>query len=385
MKIQNSRRRRGAILPLMAFVLTAILLVVALTMNSNWFLYNQINAQNAADLSARSSLAKVLTDSEADGRIDRARDLGQRLYNLNFDRPDVDFNGDRIQFGHLVDSTQSEPVFIENTTDDEAVSAVFVDTPDQQEEVEVILSNLFSGPDEVRIVADATVSTRPIDIMLCLDVSRSMNRTSTSSRGLPPGGRSIHEPPIEGSRYFELRDTIIIFLAAMREINPNAQVGLVTFGGGYGRSPHISSPLDDDWARIEQPLTAIVSPQADHIVETLDSYVELPALGLGTSHFDGIGYSIDAFTGNNLSARHMIMLSDGDQATRNERPDVRVNARKANREDITIHTISFGGNFATMEDIAELTGGSNFTALSEDELKDAFASLLARFRVQLVD
>ena len=38
-----------------------------------------------------------------------------------------------------------------------------------------------------------------------------------------------------------------------------------------------------------------------------------------------------------------------------------------------------------MENIANETGGENFTALSEEELRQAFADLLGRFRTQLVD
>lgn len=179
----------------------------------------------------------------------------------------------------------------------------------------------------------------------------------------------------------------MFFLEALREINPNARVGLVTFGGGYATGQghdRLESPLDLEWARLDQDLTTVVAPQIDGIVETLNSYIELPALGLGTSHFDGVDISID-FLDNQNSTRHMIMLSDGQQSTRDERPDVRVAAADAASANITIHTISFGGDLATMEDISDLTGGSNFTALSEEELREAFAQLLARFRVELVD
>ena len=382
---RHPRQRQGVVLPLLAVVLTAILIVVALAINSNWLLYSQINAQNTADITARSTLAKILADTDPGDRVARARTLGKRLYDANLDRPNVDFDGSRIEFGEIVDQTVLEPEFRENTSVDDAVSAVFVDTPLQQQEVNVFFANMM-GRERVRIVADATVSTRPVDIMLCLDVSRSMNRRS-SNKQFPPGGSTIHEPPLPGSRYFELRDTVVFFLEALREINPNARVGLVTFGGGYATGQghdRLESPLDLEWARLDQDLTTVVAPQIDGIVETLNSYIELPALGLGTSHFDGVDISID-FLDNQNSTRHMIMLSDGSQATRNERPDVRVAAADAARANITIHTISFGGDLATMEDISDLTGGSNFTALSEEELREAFAQLLARFRVELVD
>ena len=100
----NNHRRTGAIIPLLAIVMAAILAVAALTINSNWLMYNSINAQNTADLSARSALVKVIGDTEFDGRIDRARDLAVRMYELNIDRDSDGINGERIRFGSVLDT-----------------------------------------------------------------------------------------------------------------------------------------------------------------------------------------------------------------------------------------------------------------------------------------
>ena len=67
------------------------------------------------------------------------------------------------------------------------------------------------------------------------------------------------------------------------------------------------------------------------------------------------------------------------------RPDPLTVATTAQQNGVTVHTISFGGNINVMENIANETGGENFTALSEEELRQAFADLLGRFRTQLVD
>ena len=381
-------RREGAILPLLAVVLTAILVIVALTINSNWFMYSRINAQNTADISARSALIKVTSDSDFEGRVQRARDLSVRLYNLNLDRPgqDVSFDPSRVRFGNLVDPTQPEPVFNETTADSQRISAVRVDTPTapQQRDVNVFLSNFVGGPDQVRITADATVSNRPVDVILCLDASRSMNRAPDKS--FPPGGTTIHEPPLPESRWFELKETVRQFLASMRNVNPNARVGLVTFGGGKNSaSTGVISDLDEDWARLEQGLTVVIANEIEDLVDTMESYAtDFPALGLGTSIFDGIEFSRDAFETEVASSNHVILLSDGNQVAPG-RSNPLIAARAAAAQDITIHTISFGGNISVLADIALETGGSNFTALTEEELDEAFRQLLGRFRVQLVD
>jgi len=380
-------KRNGAIMPLLAIVLATLLVIVALTINSNWLLYNQINVQNTADLSARASLIKLIGDAEVEGRIDRARDLGTRLYNLNIDRPNANFESNRVRFGNFTAATgTTEATFDETNLESDPITAVFVDTPEalEQRQVNVFFSNILGAPDRVSITADATVSTRQLDIILCLDASRSMTRESATNE-FPPGATSIHEPPVPGSRWFELRETVALFLDAMRNTNPSARVGLVTFGGGILNSPQIDSDLDLEAARFENELTVVIAEEIGDLVGTLDSYVtDFPALGLGTSLFDGIEVSRGVFANAGNSSQHIIMLSDGQQVIAN-RPGPVVAANAAADDGITIHTISFGGNFGVMTSIADATGGSNFTALSQDELREAFASLLGRFRVQLVE
>ena len=380
-------RRTGAILPLIAVFITAFLLIAALTINSNWFMYNHTNAQNTADISARAALQHILEDTEVDGRVDRARDLGVRLYDLNFRRDGPGFTRERIRFGRIANPRVDDPEFVESPSEQEAISAVFVDSPIEleQQQVEVFFSQMLGSAPKTKIYADAKASTRPVDVMLCLDASRSMNRVSGSQRGLPPGGTSIHEPPLPGSRWLELRDTVAVFLQAMRETNPNARVGLVTFGGGITDSDHVSSELDSDWVRFETPLTAVIANEIVDITATLDSYViDYPALGLGTSLFDGIDTSVASFNTNDESSKHIVMLSDGEQVA-DGRSGPMVAATAAKDAGITIHTIAFGRSLRVMENIANETGGATFAALSEQELKEAFSALLGRFRIQLVE
>ena len=386
----SNRNRNGAIIPLLALVITALLIIAALTINSNWLMYSQVNAQNAADISARSSLVKITEDTKFDGRIDRARALGVRLYELNLDRPNADFSPDRIQFGHIDDSSALEPVLIPTNNGALPITAVHVDTADKksQREVKVYLSNFLSGRKTVEIFSEAKASVQPIDLILCLDASRSMNRLPIAEKAFPPGGTTIHEPPLPGSRWFELEETVDLFLTELRGINPNARVGLVTFGGGASQKAidkhGVESDLDHDLARLETSLTVVVSPGANAITETLASYgTDNPALGLGTSLYDGIELSVSAFD-NAASVKHIIMLSDGQQAAVS-RPEPLVAAEAAADQGIVIHTISLGGSFDVMDNIADETNGTKFSALNEEELKESFSRLIGRFRTKIVD
>ena len=385
----NTSQRTGAVLPMIAVFIAAFLFVAALTINSNWFMFNHTNAQNTADISARASLQKILSDTDANGRFDRARDLGVRLYDLNLARDVEEFDAQRIRFGNVINSSIDDPSFVESLNEDDLVSAVHVDSPLQVEhqQVEVFFNELLGADKHIKIYADAKASSRPVDIMLCLDASRSMNKRS-GSNGFPPGATTIHQPPMPASRWFELKDTVAVFLQAMKETNPNARVGLVTFGGGLGlpaARASSASPLDDDWSRFEKELTVVIASDIVDITNTMESYAtDYPALGYGTSLYDGIETSIASFSQNDQSSKHIVMLSDGEQVA-DGRSEPSVAAQNAADKGIKIHTIAFGRSLTVMENIAADTGGSTFAAVSEAELREAFAQLLGRFRVQLVD
>lgn len=376
-------KSKGAVVPIVVVMIVMLMTVSAVTLNLNWMLYHRINAQSTADLSALSALASIQTDANAATRITDSKELGRRLYELNYDRSDVGITQDEIRLGYLENTVSSNPSFVVSESNNSSISAVEVSAPSEShDDVPLFFGDFFGNSKNVTIVADSTVGTKTVDIMLCLDASRSMNRVSTS-RQLPPGAKGIHEPPLPGSRWFELKATVASFLDSLRDLNPNARIGLVTFGGGLVRQ-HIKSDLDADWARLETKLTLAASDEANGINDLLESYArDHPALGLGTSIYDGLDFSIKELD-NTDATRHIILLSDGEQVAPG-RPDESVAAADAHAEGITIHSISFGGNFTALNAISNLTGGSNFTAFSESQLRDAFNQLLGSFRVQLVD
>ena len=363
--------RDGAVVPIVVVLIILLLTISCITINSNWLLYHRINAQNTADLAAMSALARIQSDPDTGARIYNAKVLGSRIYDLNYDRASEGLDSDEVQLGFLVDPDEDEPTFVRAEELDAAVSAVQILEPQSaSNSVQVFLANMLGANDSVRIVANSTVGTKAVDIMLCLDASRSMNRLS-SSNGFPSGGSSINEPPLPGSRWFELKDTVRSFLDELRETNPNARVGLVTFGGGWPLESWGISGLDYDMARTELEPTLTVSDEVLGINDTLDSYAtNYIALGRGTSIYDGIQDAVAAMDNPNAT-RHIVLLSDG-QPWQPGRPNTMVAAANAANKNITIHTISFSGTFSTLVKVAEETSGLTFTASNQSELNNAF-------------
>ena len=78
------------------------------------------------------------------------------------------------------------------------------------------------------------------------------------------------------------------------------------------------------------------------------------------------------------------MLSDGEQAAVSS-PKPLVAAEAAADQGIVIHTISLGGSFDVMDNIADETNGTKFSALNEEQLKESFSRLIGRFQTKIVD
>ena len=373
-------KRNGSITPLMVVFMVVIMIFSGITVNYSWIQYHKINAKTAADLTARSTLQQLLSDTDYDSREHTAREMGAIIFDLNRDDR-VSFDSDRIKFGEIEDIDEINPVFIEAHHPTDVISAVYVTPPtdDSEKQVNIFFSNLLGGRETIAVSSEAKAATIPVDIMLCLDASRSMNRKPDGSA---VRGYGTHGPPGPGSRWYVLTDTVALFLDAVKDINTSARVGLVTFGGG-GTAPASRghSPLDDDEARFENALTSVLSPNIDELNQTLRSYItDYPALGWGTRIGAGINLCVPNFDRRNTQ-KHILLLGDGASPVT---PTLNA-ARNAAANDIRVHSISFGGSFGILEDAAIAGEGMFFVAETEEELKEAFRAFLGNLKASLVD
>jgi len=375
--------RHGAMLPLMALVLVSLLTFIAFSINTSWMQLSKTRAQSAADLASASALT-YFSDNAGRSHGTRVRGaikVGAKILAQNENTPGA-AGSSRINLGYLAGEVQHNPDFV---LDKRQVSAVKIGADSSSSsEVPVFFGELL-GRETIRITAESISSIEPIEVVLCLDASRSMNRLANGRRA--PNGNNV--PPAEGSRWFALIDTVDLFLNEVRSRSPRTRVSLVTFGGGL-RAGRVSSPLDADHVRRELPFHLVDSTE---IVDKLKSYTEFPALGFGTFIFDAIEESTDVLleTGNPRAKRFIILLSDGRQFTgRNRRADPRpapvVATSRAVAMGIPIHTINYQrvANEELLE-VARATGGDALDASDEDQLRNAFEVLLEKFRVRLAD
>ena len=361
----------------MAFVISVLLIVLAISVNTNWMMLEESAEQSAADLASVSTLNYFSRNLNDPSVVSDSRDIGEQILQLNRGGTE---QGDRIKFGNLSDKSAHDPVFTEDESNIEAVKVEL----DGANKLPMFMGKLL-GRDEVAISAEAVSVFQAVEVVLAIDASRSMNRV-ISSNDLPPGGSSIHEPPFPGSRWFELADAIDIFLAAVQEANPNTRIALVTFGGG-STSHQVASPLDATQSRLELSMRSIRN--ANQFADLVDSYKDFPALGLGTYISDAIDTSLDELlSGSPAKAkRFIILLSDGDQYTFNEpEPTPGEAASRAVDNDIKIHTINFQTRANPMlREAATVSGGESYEAGDRDLLRAAFRDLVQQFKLRLAD
>ncbi len=376
-------RRNGAILPLMALIISVLLIFIAIAVNTNWMLLTRSESQAAADLASLSALSFYSENLDSPDRVVDSRDLGAEILRLNGQGEQL---ASRVSFGFLENPADHNPNFLKN---ENKITAVRIE-PDLNRRIPLFMGGLL-GKDEVSITAQSVSAFQPIDVVLAIDASRSMNGADQQNREsgeYPPGGTTNHEPPLPGSKWFAMTDAVEEFLNLVEESNPNARIGLVTFGGGL--TSKVPSPLDDLAVRSELPIQSI--ELRNQITDKLRSYQSFPALGLGTFIFDAIHESLDMIeTGNPKGDRFIILLTDGQQFTGGEgrkifRPPPSVAAERARDKNIKIHTINFRlvAN-SELLDVADVSGGDSFDAADGDELRVAFRELIKKFKLRLAD
>ena len=368
------KQRNGAVLPLIAFLMLSLILALGLMVELNWLSASRFEAQSASDLATRSALARLYdnTTNLDQLAIDEAKDLGVEIYQRNF--PSLPIAAADLDFGRLDGTTEDFEVLAnENQFIDITASRV-----EHQQRFTPLLGTLLAQSD-IDLPVFTVAETGRFELYLALDASRSMNRTAEGLTEFPPGGTTIDEPPLPGSRWFTLLEEVENFLDLVEQTDTGtgasaSLIGLTTFGGGL--NPFMTpSPLDADFGRFEfaaAPL-AVNNPL---IIQRLEDYSQLPALGAGTSIYDGVQLATQQLQTTQTPRQQFIVLfSDGFQAVNGQRPNELEAAQDAANLGITIYTIAFATDNQNLADIAKITGGESFSANNQQELQDAFTAI----------
>ena len=197
-------------------------------------------------------------------------------------------------------------------------------------------------------VGDPIEQTRSArDLMVAVDLSGSMQATDFST----PDARQI-----------DRLEAVKLVLAELSRQRRGDRLGLIVFGS----APYLQAPFTEDhdtW-------------------RTLLQETEIGMAGQSTVFGDAIGLAIHLFDKSDTENRVLIMLTDGND-TGSRVPPVEA-AKVAQTRDIRIYTVAVGDptsvgeeelDIATLQRVAELTGGAYFQAMDREELERAYAEI----------
>lgn len=187
------------------------------------------------------------------------------------------------------------------------------------------------------------------DLMIAVDLSGSMQATDFSRA--------------DGKKLDRL-EAVKLVLAELAQQRSKDRLGLIVFGS----APYLQAPFTED----------------HETWRTLLRETEIGMAGQSTVFGDAIGLAIHLFQETETENRVLIILTDGND-TGSKVPPVEA-AKVAKAHDIRIYTVAIGDptsvgeealDEATLERVADLTGGSYFQAMDREQLAAAYAAIAA--------
>lgn len=372
--------RRGAVTPLIAMLLVAILSIGAFAISISQIQLARTQAQTIADCA---SLSATTVLGEQHMFNDESWDeIGQRIAESNriLGKPAV-IARDNIQLGNAGADLDGNMVFRPGVRPRNAVR-VNVQMGDNTAMGSVPLAFPFLfDVDTFSVKATSVTAKVGHDVCLCIDRSTSMNARLDGKyppayyhdRPGGPASAKYYPNPID-SRWAGLMRALPVVLDAFRDSEIREEVSLVTFGSArqwddgdlstYYSGASIDVPGTLDYDKIEDELRHMWDQRPMVSGQTWIDY--------------GIESAIDALSNPDREFAHktIILLTDGEQYPRTKKHYAA--AQIAADEGITIHTICYaasGRGQKEMQDVAKIGGGKYFFAGNQQELKEVFAEI----------
>ncbi|MCA9270012.1 MAG: VWA domain-containing protein [Planctomycetales bacterium] len=332
-----TRRRRGAIVVMAAFLLVMFIAVLALSLDVGYMQLSRADLQHAADAAVLAGVAELPNGQDV------STEVAQKFAVMNAPKQ--------------ITTDDVEPTFgiWNNTTHTFSAGA----TPYDAMQVTIRRSKapLFfgrvMGHDSFDVAASATAIFRPRDIMLVLDFSGSMNSQK---------------------KIQSLKEAVDLFFSILDGIGDQDQVGFVR----YSTQAELAFPLTNNYTAI-------------------NDYVQKEKADGWTNIGDGMNLARSELENNGRRMAHkmMVIMTDGNvnkPANKDPRGYVLEEAQLARDAGIQLITISFGtdADKNLMIQVAEIGNGTYFNVeggvgKAEAELREVFEKIATRRPVVLVD
>ncbi len=337
----SPRRRRGAIVVLVLFLLVALLAMAAFAVDVSYMQLTRSQLRRATDAAARAAGEAIHRTADPDAARAAAKNAARQ--NLVAGQP-LTLRDSQIVFGNTAQAKNGKWYFTPGATPFNGVQIRSArDTASQDGPVSLFFGR-FLGTGFFEPQSQTTVGRgeAPRDFALVIDRSGSMNWSAAGG-----GGQS---------RWTVLKASLAGFFDALEESNDDEPVGLAS----YSSSSRVDQWLDNDY------------PGTMNIVEEIEPN---GTTNINSGIIDGTSILSDAKRHRPKARKVMVVMTDG---RHNTGPEPILAAEAAADEDIVIYTITFGNNadIARMQAVADATGGSHYHAPTASALLDVFRQVV---------
>jgi Ca-activated chloride channel homolog len=370
--ITHGLNRRGAMLVLIAICLPLCIIMAAFAIDVAWMQLVRTELRTATDAAARAAAKELSLSQSVDVARARAKEAAQR--NRVAGDPMLLADAD-IEIGHGEQaSATSRFQFAPGVTPPNAVRITGQRT---RGSAAGPVDLLFAGVLGVRQFEprERATSTQ-LDRDICLVVDRSGSMMQSLNGNSTPSGTCDPPHPTQ-SRWGALSIALEAFLNELDITPQDERVGLASYSsnttecGNQYKISQIDSDLVGDYSIIRGVMTRLGSK---------------PVKGR-TAISAGLDEGLQVLTGRKIrpfAVKTMILMTDG---IHNLGAEPIVSARKAARNDILIHTITFSdeADIRRMQDVAAATGGRHFHAPTSDDLVRIFKEIASTLPVLLTE
>jgi Ca-activated chloride channel family protein len=369
--------RRGAMLVLVALLITVFLAAVAFAVDVAYMQNVRTELRIATDAAARAAGEALSREQDLASACQAAKDLAA-LHEvcgkpLMLDDTDVIPGNSSREGGQ-------KWIFTPYGTPTNSIRVIGPRTRDSLSgSVPLFFARIFSV-DDFSAEMTATAVRMDRDICIVVDRSSSMKLDVTSNAvGIGTGNPIFCRPPDpEDSRWAALATAVDGFVAALASTPQTEHVALVSYASDYtgcGITNHVTD--------VDQDLT----PDTTLINSAMQS-ISARAFNGNTNIAAGIDTGVLVLTNPSrarpYSVKTMVLMTDG-QRTEGRQPVL--GAEDAALEGIVIHTITFGhgADIPSMQEVARATGGRHYHAPNADALRDIFREIAYTISVTLTE
>lgn len=369
---KHPANRAGAIAVLMAITLPLIVIMAAFAIDVAWMQLVRTELRTATDAASRAGAKTLSLQQNETAARAAARDAASR--NQVAGSPLQVVNAE-IEIGLARQASRNARfVFSPNGALKNAVRVTGNRTAGSAGGAVPLFLGRVMGVASFEPSQVATSTQLDREICLVVDRSGSMMRDLVS-RNVPGGSCNAPHPTL--SRWGGLNIAVAGFLAELDGTVQLEQCGLVSYsqqGSGCGltfTTSDINARLDFNYQNIRNEMVRLSSQ---------------PVAGF-TNIAAGIDNGIRVLTDANarpFAVKTMVLMTDG---RKNRGIEPVISARRAARQDITIHTVTFSSeaDFPRMRAVADATGGEHFHAPDSAALERIFRQIAATLPVLLTD